>query len=78
MQAAKPSARFSALPDSGELLLRGDKKRAHAEEIQAALVEIAGKAAGRNPEPTYGIIDSRSVKTAGSGEELKYTRRKKK
>ena len=39
------------------------------EEIQAALVEITRKAAGRNPEPTYGIIDSQSVKTAGSGEE---------
>ncbi len=58
---------LTASLDSGEILLCGDKKRAHAEKIQKALIAHSRTAAGRNPQPTYGIIDSQSIKTSSSG-----------
>jgi putative transposase len=39
------------------------------ERINALLVGKARIALGREPKPTYGLIDSRSVKTVGASEE---------
>ena len=39
------------------------------EKICAFLVGESRKAMGREPEPTYSLIDSRSVKTTGASEE---------
>ena len=39
------------------------------ESIRAALVEKVRVDAGRNAEPSYGIIDSQSVKTTGAADE---------
>ena len=38
------------------------------EKINALLVRESRKAMGREPEPTYSLIDSRSVKTVGASE----------
>ena len=38
------------------------------EKLLAALVRYTREKAGRKPEPSYGIIDSQSVKTAGRSE----------
>ena len=40
------------------------------EKIRAALVEETRVNAGRNPNPSYGLIDSQSVKTSGKSEEV--------
>jgi putative transposase len=39
------------------------------ERINALLVRESRKALGRKPDPTYSLIDSRSVKTIGPSEE---------
>jgi len=39
------------------------------EKINALLVRESRKALGRKPDPTYSLIDSRSVKTIGPSEE---------
>jgi putative transposase len=38
-------------------------------EAQNALVEMTRIKAGKNPSPTYGVIDSQSVKTVCASEE---------
>ena len=39
------------------------------ERINADVVELARIAVGREPAPTYGLIDSQSVKTTGGADE---------
>ena len=39
------------------------------ESITMSLVELERKKRGRDPEPTFGLIDSQSVKTTGASEE---------
>jgi len=39
------------------------------EKIMGSLVETMRTSTGRNPSPTYGIIDSQSVKTIAASEE---------
>ena len=47
------------------------------EVINADIVEIARVSVGREPTPTYGLIDSRSVKTTGAADERGYDGGKK-
>ena len=47
------------------------------EIINADIVELARVSVGREPAPTYGLIDSRSVKTTGASDERGYDGGKK-
>ncbi len=47
------------------------------DKILRYLVEVTRKKAGRNPNPTYAIIDSQSVKTAYASEQVGYDGGKK-
>ena len=47
------------------------------EIIEMDLVALSRKQAGREPEPTYGLIDSQSAKTTGASEEVGFDGGKK-
>ena len=47
------------------------------DKILQHLVEVTRKKAGRNPNPTYAIIDSQSVKTVYASEQVGYDGGKK-
>ena len=48
---------------------RRAKQRYTWQKINAALVELSRTQAGRNAVPSYGLIDSQSVKTTGAAKE---------
>jgi putative transposase len=47
------------------------------EKIRASMVEEARVAAGKKAEPSYGLIDSKSVPTTGESEEVGFDGGKK-
>jgi putative transposase len=53
------------------------KKNGLWDNILKHMVEVTRKRAGKNPNPTYAIIDSQSVKTAYASEQIGYDGGKK-
>ena len=76
MQVAGTAARVPAVDDGAQFLLAGEDERAVGEGASGDSKKKR-EGEGRKCEPSYGIIDSRSVKTMYASEERGYDGGKK-
>jgi putative transposase len=72
----KPTARFSSVANGLQFLSPCYRKWLW-DKILEHLVEVTRKREGRNPNPTYAIIDSQSVKTVYASEQIGFDGGKK-